>query len=189
MGTFEPLGFTPAYECIVSPHLDDGRDDRPSYTFGPRAGSHDNLVVSVTTQGGRRWRARFAPGLGGAIGAFACPNSDHLLVVNEGDPYLIDTTKPWPALPWNRIPVQELVPLPDADLLVLVHFVSLAAIGRDGAVWTSKRLCMDWLKVLGTDATRVRCEGDFPEGRMPFVVDLHTGTQVDGARLPPSFAD
>lgn len=71
------------------------------------------------------------------------------------------------------------------DLVYLVGFSELTAIGRDGIVWRSERLALDDLKVVRIEQGRVVCTGYFGEPiHSEVVVDPREGSRISGPDLP-----
>ncbi len=68
-------------------------------------------------------------------------------------------------------------------LIVLASFTNLAAIGPDGQVWVTERLCLDSLKIVDANADRIDCLGDFLDDVEAFTVAAGTGEVVEGRRF------
>ena len=70
---------------------------------------------------------------------------------------------------YEEEPVTRIWQAQESDLLLMVSFGDVTAIGPTGVVWRSKRLAYDDLKVTASDLTRIVCRG------MVDVNDLFTG--------------
>jgi len=190
--TFDALGFSPSYSCQPDPELPgDGdwrcpvhgfrRDGSIAEPFRSRWGTP--LVVRFELPDGTQWVGLFeAGGLGGIDGLFACPDPSGAIAICDGQACLIDVAAParTTAIPLTPI---TLVRSAGEDLIVLAGFSNLAAIGPRGQAWISERLCLDNLKITGTDANKIQSIGDFLDGAENFAVDAQTGELREGRRF------
>jgi hypothetical protein len=119
-------------------------------------------------------------------GIWSCPRPDDLLAIAGGYAYLADTLAPESPLHLPLRPVTQVLPAPEANLLLLAGFHTIAAIGVAGLLWETARLTWEGLTLggirdnqlhgLGWDM-RTDCE-------LPFTVDLSTGRHTGGAFNP-----
>lgn len=71
------------------------------------------------------------------------------------------------------------------DLLLLVGFTDLTAVGRGGVVWTTERLALDDLKVVAIRDDVIICTGTSLESlAAEIVIDAVTGAKLSGPHLP-----
>jgi hypothetical protein len=119
-------------------------------------------------------------------GVWSCPRPDDLLAIAGGYAYLADTLAPERPLHLPLRPVAQVLPAPDANLLVLVGFHSVAAIGPSGLAWESARLTWEGLTLNGIRDNQLHGVGwDMRTDReLPFTVDLATGKHTGGAFNP-----
>ena len=116
-------------------------------------------------------------------GVWSCPCPDDLLAVAGGYAYLADTLAPDHPLHLPLRPVTQVLPVPDAGLLLLAGFHTVAAIGSTGLLWETARLT--WEGVTLGDI----CDGQLhgfgwdmrTDRELPFTVDLATGQHTGGA--------
>lgn len=142
-------------------------------------------VVRVTTASGQ-WVGFFQAGMGGITRAMTAPDPQRALVLAAGDGYLVPVSSPLGAELVNvRMPIRAVVPVQDAHSTLLVSWTDVTALGTDGVLWRTRRLCLDDLEVEHVGQGLVHLRGtfeDISDGTM--VVDLGTGEQVGGRVLP-----
>jgi hypothetical protein len=116
-------------------------------------------------------------------GVWSCPRPDDLLAVAGGYAYLADTLAPDHPLHIPLRPVAQILPAPDASLLLLGGFHTIAAIGASGLLWETARLTWEGLTLNGIRDNQLHGLGwDMRTDReLPFTVDLSTGTHTGGA--------
>lgn len=119
-------------------------------------------------------------------GVWSCPRPDDLLAVAGGYAYLADTLAPERPLHLPLRPVTQILPAPDANLLLLAGFHTIAAIGATGLLWETARLTWEGLTLTGIRDNQLHGLGwDMHTDReLPFTVDLSTGTHTGGAFNP-----
>jgi hypothetical protein len=191
---FEPFEFEPAYAVEVDPEFPGtgewgcpvhgfDRDGRVVAGFESRWGAP--LVTSVVAPPGR-WVGMFAAGgLGGVRGAFACPSPFMLCTLVDGVAYLVDVREPGRGATIAHDQVRQVLPTADASLLLLVRFIDIVAIGREGIAWRSKRLAVDNLQVTAAGVERILCTADMLGTRPTIVVDPTSGAVIEGPVLGP----
>jgi hypothetical protein len=115
-------------------------------------------------------------------GVWACPRPDDLLAVAGGYAYLVDTRTPEQCLHLPIRPVVQVLPAPEAGVILLAGFHTVAAIGTHGLLWETARLSWE-----GVTLTEVR-NGELhglgwnmrTDREVPFTVDLNTGQHTGG---------
>lgn len=119
-------------------------------------------------------------------GVWSCPRPDDLLAIAGGYAYLADTLAPERPLHLPLRPVAQVLPAPDANLLVLAGFHTVAAIGPNGLTWETARLTWEGLTLSGIRDNQLHGLGwDMRTDReLPFTVDLATGKHTGGAFNP-----
>ena len=119
-------------------------------------------------------------------GVWSCPRPDDLLAVAGGYAYLADTLAPEHPLHLPLRPVAQVLPAPEAGLLLLAGFHSIAAIGATGLLWETARLTWEGLTLTGIRDSQLHGLGwDMRTDReLPFTVDLSTGAHTGGAFNP-----
>jgi hypothetical protein len=119
-------------------------------------------------------------------GVWSCPRPDDILAVAGGYAYLADTLAPDRPLHLPLRPVTQILPAPDANLLLLAGFHTVAAIGATGLLWETARLTWEGLTLTEIRDNQLRGLGwDMRTDReLPFAVDLSTGTHTGGAFNP-----
>jgi hypothetical protein len=115
-------------------------------------------------------------------GVWPCPRADDLLAVAGGYAYLADTRAPETCLHLPLRPVVQIVPAPEAGLLLLAGFHTVAAIGATGLLWETARLSWEGVTLGEARAGELHGLGwDMHTDReVPFIVDLRTGDHTGG---------
>ncbi len=142
------------------------------------------LVVEITPESDARWIATLeAGGLGGLTGLYATPSDSHLCALADGLAYLINAGSPADgAMPVHH-QVSQVVSVDGCDLLLLVRFIDIVALGPDGVAWRSHRLAVDGLAVVGISSEAIVCSVDNLGGSETITLDPSTGEQLSGTRL------
>lgn len=76
-----------------------------------------------------------------------------------------------------------MVPVDGCDLLLLVRFIDIVALGPSGVAWRSARLAVDDLAVVIASPEAVVCSLDNLGGSETITLDPLTGEQLSGTRL------
>jgi hypothetical protein len=147
------------------------------------------LLLQVKPPSGGSFLATCALGFrapSALTGVWSCPRPDDLLAVAGGYAYLADTLAPERPLHLPLRPVAQILPAPDANLLLLAGLHTIAAIGATGLLWETARLTWEGLTLSGIRDNQLHGLGwDMRTDReLPFAVDLATGTHTGGAFNP-----
>jgi hypothetical protein len=147
------------------------------------------LLLQVKPASGGSFLATCALGFRAATalsGVWSCPRPDDLLAVAGGYAYLADTLNPDRPLHLPLRPVTQVLPAPEANLLLLAGFHTIAAIGTTGLLWETTRLTWEGLTLSDIRDNQLHGLGwDMRTDReLPFAVDLSTGTHTGGAFNP-----
>lgn len=119
-------------------------------------------------------------------GLWACPSPDDLLAIAGGYAYLIHTSTPHATGFLPLRPVCAVLPVRQANLLLLAGFHTVLAVGPGGVQWQSARLSWEGL-TLGEirDGTLHGTGWDmFSDRELPFRIDLCTGMHEGGGYKP-----
>lgn len=142
------------------------------------------MVLEITPENDARWIATLeAGGLGGLTGLYATPSDSHLCALVDGLAYLVDTQPAGKGATPVHHQVSQVVPVDGSDRLLLVRFIDIVALGRDGVAWKSPRLAVDGLAVVSASADAVVCSLDGLAGPESITVDPITGEQLSGPRM------
>jgi hypothetical protein len=185
MGARIDLTFEHDYEIDVLPELPGRAKDRTFYFPPGRKHGSIGLVVQVKPRGGDPWHGIvLADSDGLAAFVSSCPHPGELCLAAGTNGFVVDVSDPGGATPLPTSPITDVRPAPEDELLLLADETTVAALGRDGLVWRTGRLCWDGLRVRVVEKGVVRGEGWSPvEGRMiPFTVNLADGVSEGGAR-------
>ncbi len=115
-------------------------------------------------------------------GIFSCPRANDLLAVAGGYAYLIDTLAPDHCLHVPLRPVTKVLPAPEAGLILLAGFHTVAALDTNGLLWESAKL--SWEGVTLGDVRDGKLNGTgwnmHTNRDVPFAIDLATGIHTGG---------
>ena len=115
-------------------------------------------------------------------GIYSCPRSDDLLAVAGGYAYLIDTLSPEHCLHLPLRPVTQVLPAPQAGIILLAGFHTVAAFDANGLRWESARL--SWEGVTLGEVGEGKLHGTgwnmHTNREVAFTVDLTTGAHTGG---------
>ena len=144
------------------------------------------LLVQVRPANGGTFLATCALGFrapSALSGVWSCPRPDDLLAVAGGYAYLANTVTPERPLHLPLRPVAQILPAPEANLLLLAGFHTITAIGATGLLWETARLTWEGLTLTGIRDNHLHGLGwDMRTDReLPFTVDLTTGRHTGGA--------
>jgi hypothetical protein len=115
-------------------------------------------------------------------GIFSCPRADDLLAVAGGYAYLIDTLAPEHCLHVPLRPVTQVLSAPDAGLILLAGFHTVAALDANGLRWESARLSWEGVTLSEVRDGKLHGAGwNMHNNReVAFTVDLTTGEHEGG---------
>jgi hypothetical protein len=144
------------------------------------------LLLSVKPASGGSFLATCALGFrapSALSGIWSCPRPDDILALAGGYAYLADTLAPERPLHLPLRPVTQVLAAPEANLLLLAGFHTIAAIDANGLLWETARLTWEGLTLTGIRDHQLHGLGwDMRTDReLPFTVDLTTGAHTGGA--------
>jgi hypothetical protein len=115
-------------------------------------------------------------------GIFSCPRPDDLLAVAGGYAYLIDTLAPEHCLHVPLRPVTQVLLAPEAGVILLAGFHTVAALDANGLRWETARL--SWEGVTLSELRDGKLHGTgwnmHSNREVAFTVDLATGAHEGG---------
>ena len=127
-------------------------------SLGQASGEVAELLFFPHTGG--CWRGRFRMGMRDYPTLVATtPNPEFCLVVTGGIAYRVNVTEKTADHINMRYPVTQIAEAPASELLMLVDFCDLAAIGRSGVQWRTRDLANDDLRVLSVEGKNLRYAG------------------------------
>jgi hypothetical protein len=120
-------------------------------------------------------------------GVWTTPDANHVVVVAAGAGYYVDVRDP---LQWQEVPIfpiRIVLPLVEAQLLILGDFARLAAYGSTGLRWMTADFVWDDLEVTSIRKDSIAASGYDAERdrRIDVSIDLDTG-YVTGSVQPPA---
>jgi hypothetical protein len=155
------------------------------YRFSAEGAGARTVAVEVQPSDGARWIATYAapdPGRRALSALLGTPSRTGLCVVERGTAFLGDVLRP-AAFEVIRTPgpVVAAEELAGEGVLLLVTPWAMTGVGASGALWTSRRIAIDGLRVDEASEGWVRGVTD-PDDEEPrdFAVDLSSGQVVGG---------
>lgn len=141
---------------------------------GGWSGHSEGMIVEFeSTKLGVKWIGNFQPGSGSWNGIVGHPNKKNILVVANGQGYLVDPLSREVADRPNDI--QCVLELP--GLLVISDGITLTALGESGAQWQSERIAWDEMRNLRVVDGILLGEASGPGDKtwLEFSLDLASG--------------
>lgn len=147
----EQPGYPERYEVAVL-------NFEATLSLGQASGEVAELLFFPNTGG--YWRGRFRMGMRDYPTLVATtPNPEVCLVVAGGIAYRVNVTEKTAEQIEMRFPVTQIAEAPASELLMLVDFCDVAAIGPSGVKWRARDLVSDDLRVLSVEGNRLRFGG------------------------------
>ena len=153
------------------------------YPGASTSGGRDGILVRIRPDDGQPWLATFAFGemANGPSGIFTTPDPQRLCVVARGAGYFVSTIAPssWESV--RVIPITDVRPIRNHEIIVFADFTRLVAYGKNGMKWETKRLAWDDLKIIEITDTQIKGEHwSYASNQTEnFVVDLETGKDCE----------
>ena len=146
--------------------------------------STDWLTLRVETSCGTVWDGVFEPGVEGISGVYATPSENVMCVVVKGQGYWVPVDSPGTYEVVRSTPIKQVFAVPDADIMIFVDFVRIAAYGAEGFAWQTDDLTWDGITITEISTEVIRGVGwDAPnDSDAPFTVDVASGSHEGGAR-------
>lgn len=145
-------------------------------------GTHrEGYVVRFTDSRGGEWVGNFQPGLGGVSGAVDHPDGRRVLVIAEGQGYVVDPDER-ASRHFFGGQVEHILLVPSLGVLI-GNGLWFEAIGPGGSLWTSDRISWDGMQGLKIDGQQLTGESWDPltNSWVPFELDLVTGVSRGGS--------
>jgi hypothetical protein len=122
-----------------------------------KVGGRDGVFIRISPLRRAPWIGCFAFGRAprAATCVVACPNANEVCIVAMGAGYIVRADDPEQWWPTRSNPVQNVIPVPDHELLVLADFTTLVAYGPGGLKWESVRLSFDGLEDISVSGDRL----------------------------------
>jgi hypothetical protein len=134
-------------------------------------------VLRITPNDGEPWDIAI-----GTPGWARTPSPTTIAVISDLTGCVLDVVER--RVVFSAYPVIRITEDERHDLLLLVGFTSLTAVGRDGVAWTTEPLALDDLKVVAIREDVIVCTGTSLEYLADeIVVNAVTGARLSGPRL------
>jgi hypothetical protein len=123
------------------------------------AAGRDGLIVETRALDRHPWIGVFEFGSFGVpySGIFGTPDPRRLIVVAQGRGFLVDTQRQ-SAKNLAVDPVTTVVPIAEADVVLVADPFDIAAYDRQGLRWTTNRLSADGLTIVGASPSSVEVD-------------------------------
>ncbi len=155
---------------------------------GGREGGKDGVVVTFGSGTENEWTGVFAFGMNGNLMTQAIvplPDGDRVLVVSNGDGFIVRESVRGEFEKVSAIPVRSVHVVESHRLVVLADDTSLSAYGEGGLVWETDRIAWHELRVENVSANEISCKTfDIRSDEdVSFTVDLETGNCHGGIEV------
>lgn len=138
------------------------------------------LEVLVAPANDEKFLATFALGFRATVvptGVWSAPHPDWLCALSGGYAYLVNTHHPTEFTMLELRPVLQVLPAPDASLLLFIGNQRVIAWGHDGLLWTSGKLSDEGITQARVEGGKLHARGwrMMRDEEFEFEVDLATG--------------
>ena len=135
---------------------------------------------------GACWRGRFRVGMRDCPTLIAAtPNPEACVVVTGGIAYHVNVTEKIASHIKMRFPVTQVVAATASELLMLVDFCDVVAIGRSGVQWRECDLVDDELRVLSVEGNHLRYAGFVSGATCEYLAEIQSGGLSRISRVSP----
>src|SRR5262245_40789288 len=152
--------------------------------FGGRQHS-EGLVVPFWMATGETWVGNFHKGCGHASGVLDHPDKRRVVVLAEGEGYVINPEAPEEVTMFGRGHFQEFHELHDFIAILFVDPLGMETINKEGRWWRTPRISWDGISNIKIEGNTLHGEAysPFADRWVPFTVDLRTG-ECEGSLVP-----
>lgn len=156
---------------------------------GTTQGGKDGLIVTFSSGTNHQWTGVFAFGMNGNLRTRAIvplPQSDRVLVVSDGDGFIVSESIPGEFQTVRSIPVRSVHVIESCEVVVLADDTTLVAYGKDGIAWETGRIAWHELRVDDVSDEEIICTTfDIRRDKdVSFTVDAATGVRHGGIEVP-----
>lgn len=151
-------------------------------------GGKDGVIVTFGSGTESEWTGVFAFGMNGNLVTKAIvplPSSDRVLVVSNGDGFIVRESLPGKFEKVRAVPIRSIHVIESHKLVVLADDTSLSAYGAEGLVWATDRIGWHELRVERIRESEIECKTfDIRSDEdVSFTVDLETGARHGGIEV------
>jgi hypothetical protein len=142
------------------------------------------LAIEIRTVDGPSWVGVFGGGYNSKVayeGIMSTPDPSQVLVVAQGQPFLVSVNDPTSVVHPPCYPVTQILVVPTQSIIALADFNGIACIGKKGLIWVNNEVADDDVRLLGFEDGAIRAQG-FVAPRntdMQFRIDILTGKRLD----------
>ena len=166
----------------------------PPYGEGARTfsatgkGQHsEGLVLRFFTSSGSDWIGNFISGAWGCSDVVVHPNGKLLIVVSNGQAYVVDPEKGEVLNLFGRGYLEHIVPVPQTNCVLFGDYSGFIAIGPEGERWTNSRVSTEGIRSLNLEGETLLGEAYDPSHDLwhSFRLDVITGKVSRGVPIGP----
>lgn len=155
---------------------------------GGTEGGKDGVIVTFGLGTDHEWTGVFAFGVNGNLTTKAViplANSDRVLVVADGDGFVVREQVPGEFEKVRAVPVRSVHVIESHGIVLLADDISLSAYGERGLVWDTGRIAWGDLRVEYVSGDKISCVAfDIrSEKDIQFTVDARTGACDGGIEV------
>jgi hypothetical protein len=141
-------------------------------------GSSD-LLLKIVPIDKQPWIANFSGDDYPFTTVTTCPDPDSVCAVAHGLGYLVKANDPRNWSEVRALPILQVFPDEDHELLLFADFTRIAADGGAGLAWLAD-LVLDGLRILSRTGAELRIRGDtYPVPEEQLVLDVLTGEVIE----------
>lgn len=143
-----------------------------------------SLYLEITSKSSDSWIAALTGDISNpqVEGVYACPSEKHCLVVVNSNAFLINTARKGDIIMVGDC-IRKVEKYLFLDLLLLMDYVSITAIGKNGVLWKTPRLVRDGVSVSLVSDEFIYGEGDYSHSNSDgdcFKLNTETGRVIQG---------
>ena len=170
----------PEYDLELNPEFP-GSGEQQLTVFGEARDVA--CVLAITPADGATWWAEIRGG--SVVGVRPTPNPRIVCVQGDSSALLIDTVTR-EQVGDDMWPVEQVFDAVDAELLLIVDYSSVTAVGDEGIKWKSPPIDVYGMSITAADSDYIELEGGYEYGPPPhtrYRLDVATGQEVEETEL------
>jgi hypothetical protein len=179
-----PMTLHPAFDSAYRAAYIDLPSGGNDYEVGGEYGCYQTSV-GISPGPGAEYSVGFhspEPGMALMSALLSTPGRYQLCVIERGTTYVGDVREPlsFTELTETRGMVREAIPVISRELLVLITYCDIVAVGKSGLAWQTSQIAVDGFSVKTVDGDRITGVSDADWHPAPFSVRLSDGFLFGG---------
>ncbi len=140
----------------------------------------DGLLLLITPRGQKPWVGLFAKGdIGGLSGAYHLPNRDRLLVVSNGQGFLVSAMSPEKSKRLDMSAIKQAMPDLQSKRLFLADDQRVMSLGENDIEWENNRVGKDGIKIGAVENGYLHLQvWGPPDNQKRVRLDIHNGQEA-----------